>query len=101
MPRLPDDAAARLAALPTGTTRGRYAGRSWTLTVKRSADGRQGWVWGEELGGAGRISGNLYCLRDGLVLKPCEMPAERVHEVLLGFVPDQLPPKDRSGGSGA
>ena len=102
MSRVPDDVAARLAALPTGTTRGRYEGRAWTLTIKRSGDGRRGWLWGEELGGRRRVSGNLYALRGGLVLKPCEMPAARVEAFLRGFAPDaQASPRPRFGGSGA
>ena len=88
MSRLPGDLAARLAALPVGTTRGRFEGRSWTLTVKRSPDGRRGWLWGEELGGTARVSGNFYALEHGLVLKPCEMPAARVEAFLCGFALD-------------
>jgi len=43
----------------------------------------------EELGGKGYISLNLYLTQNGEILRPCEMPAAKVVEFVIGFVPDQ------------
>ncbi len=68
-----------LERLPDGYWVGRYEGRRWGVTVERLAGGRQVKLYGEALGGAGHASFNLYLPSSGKVLlKPCEMPAERV-----------------------
>jgi hypothetical protein len=78
---------AKLDTLPAGYSEGHYAGRRYGVTLSASSDGRRRWLYGEELGGAGRVSANLYRLADGTVaLRPCEMPAERVVDFVLGFV---------------
>jgi len=80
---------ARLAALPRGHGEGRYEGRRWGVTVKGSEDGRRWWIWGEELAGPDRISGNLYVLAGGrALLKPCEMPIDKVRAFVLGYEPE-------------
>ncbi len=77
---------ASLSALPRGYSEGVFEGRRYNLTVKASEDGRRWWVWGEELGGHDRISGNLYQLADGRVLlKPCEMSADKVETFIRGY----------------
>ena len=59
------------------------------MTVARSADGRRHSLYGEELGGADRISLNLYLLSDDRpVLKPCEMPEAKVVDFVLRYEPD-------------
>jgi len=45
----------------------------------------------QELGGPDYVSLNLYTLKDGPRLYPCEMPAEKVISFLRGYRPD---PKD-------
>ena len=80
---------AALAAIPAGHGEGLYQGRRWGVTHTASADGRRHWLYGEERGGAGRVSFNLYRLGAGPVLKPCEMPAAAVIAFVLGYRPDR------------
>jgi hypothetical protein len=79
---------AAVEALPRGYGEGSYDGRRWGVTVTVSADARRWWLWGEELGGAGRVSFNLYRLAGGPALRPCEMPADRVMAFVAGYSPD-------------
>lgn len=64
-----------------------YAGHRWGVTRSVQAGGRTESVYAERLGGPGVVSANLYRLAEGAVLKPCEMPAERV----LAFLSDARP----------
>ena len=77
---------AALDTIPEGYGEGLYDGRRWGVTYKIAADRRQCWLWGEELGGTGRVSFNLYLLAGGLALRPCEMSAEHVTAFVLGYV---------------
>ena len=79
---------AALDALPAVYGEGDYRGRRWGVTLTASPDGRRSWLYGEELGGGGRVSFNLYRLAAGPLLKPCEMPASVVIGFVLGYVPD-------------
>lgn len=46
-------------------------------------------LFAEELGGADRISLNIYAPPSGTpALKPCEMPLDKVTAFVLGAVPD-------------
>lgn len=74
-------------ALPTGNFDGVYAGRRYGITRTERAGGRQAWLWAEALGGSDRISGNLYRLKSGAQLKPCEMPEEKVIAFVMGVKP--------------
>jgi hypothetical protein len=75
-----------LAAIPTGYGEGRYAGKRYGVTVKRSGDGRRISLFAEELAGTDKISFNLYRLGpDRSSLKPCEMPAAKVIAFVLGY----------------
>lgn len=76
-----------LAAIPTGYGEGVYAGTRYGTTVRRAADGRRMTLFAEQLGGTDRISFNGYGLNAGFVLKPCEMPAEKVIAFVLGYLP--------------
>ncbi|ENN84698.1 hypothetical protein RHSP_83231 [Rhizobium freirei PRF 81] len=77
-----------LARLPDGYIEGRFQGRPWSATVKRSADGKRIWLYGEELGGADIVSFNLYVLAGAKpALKPCEMSSSKVVDFVLGFRP--------------
>ncbi|KQT46392.1 hypothetical protein ASG43_11835 [Aureimonas sp. Leaf454] len=80
---------ARLDALPTGHSEGVFEGRRYGVTVRISEDGRRRWLFGEALGGLDRISCNLYRLADGRwLLKPCEMPRDKVIDFVLAYRPD-------------
>lgn len=75
-----------LATLPEGYSEGRFQDRPWGVTVKRSADGKRIWLYGEELGGTDIVSFNLYVLSGAsLTLKPCEMSSSKVVDFVLGF----------------
>lgn len=78
---------AALDRLPDGYGKGSYEGRRWGVTLTRSADRRRYWLWGEELGGNGRVSFNLYRLTDAPALRPCEMSVEHVEAFVMGYVP--------------
>lgn len=78
-----------LLALPRGHSEGRYAGARWRATVHASPDSRRAWLWAERLGGAERVSANLYRLSDGTALvKPCEMEASVVEAFIRGYRPE-------------
>ena len=53
-----------LARLPDGYVDGHFGNRSWSVTVKRSEDGKRTWLYGEELSGTDIVSFNLYRLAD-------------------------------------
>ena len=72
--------------MAAGLWRGLYDGRHWGVTLTESADRRRVWLYGEELGGTGRVSFNLYRLACGrVVLRPCEMPAATVIAFVRGY----------------
>ena len=78
----------RFLALPRGYSSGLYEGRRYGVTRRSSSNGRRHWLYAEELGGRDRISLNLYLLeRSGARLKPCEMPAQKVVDFVLGYAP--------------
>ncbi|UAX97654.1 hypothetical protein [Ensifer adhaerens] len=77
-----------LAEMREGYVHGSFEGRPWGVTVRRSADRKRVWLYGEELGGADIVSCNLYVLSgSGLTLKPCEMSSSKVIDFVLGFEP--------------
>lgn len=74
-------------ALPDGNFDGLYDGRRYGITKTVREGGRQGWIWAEKLGGTDRISGNLYRLKNGAQLKPCEMPEAKVVDFVTRVQP--------------
>ncbi|MFK0164905.1 hypothetical protein [Rhizobium sp. NPDC090279] len=84
-----------LSQLPDGYMEGRFQGQPWGVTVRRSADGKRIWLYGEELGGTDVVSFNLYMLSGArLTLKPCEMSSSKIFDFVAGFRPI---PMRRSG----
>lgn len=78
-----------LEDLPTGYSTGHFNARRYGITVERLAAGRQIKLYAEELGGPDHISFNLYLPTSGRVLlKPCEMPEEKVVAFVMGLVSD-------------
>lgn len=71
-----------LAGIPTGWTRVEVGGRAYGLTRTDRVGGATVTLYAEELGGADVISANVRRTADGDVLRPCEMPAEKVLEFL-------------------
>lgn len=77
-----DDLDALVARVPLGWSRQLVDGRAWGISRTDRSDGRSSTIDGEELGGAGRMSANVWRTGSGTLLRPCEMPAEQVLEVL-------------------
>ena len=85
--------AARLAALPLGTFRGRAQGKEWVLTRSLVSQGKGEKLVAEALDGSDYISLNLYHLAAGATVKPCEMPLTKV----VAFVMDlQVTPASKT-----
>lgn len=72
--------------LPPGYSQGRFDDRTYGVRVEISEDGRRRKFFAEELGGNDHVSFNFY-LPDGSapVIKPCEMPLEKVRDFVLGL----------------
>lgn len=75
------------AALPLGDFDGIYDEKRYGITRTEREGGRQAWLWAQELGGTNQISANLYRLKSGPTLKPCEMPPEKVMDFVLNVEP--------------
>jgi hypothetical protein len=82
-----DDYAALFGRVPVGWSEVVYAGRRYGVTRSLTAEGRAMAVYAEELGGRDVVSANLYLTAEGPQLRPCEMPATKVLEFLVGFEP--------------
>lgn len=76
-------------ALPKGTFQGRAEGRVYVVTKSAFAGGKSWKLVAEELGGPDYISLNLYLTKRGALLRPCEMPEDKVVRFVFGLVPDQ------------
>ena len=75
--------------LPNGAYGGTYDGRRYRVAKTQMSNGRSQKLEAEELGGPDYISFNLYRLATGqALLKPCEMPEEKVVDFVLGVVAD-------------
>lgn len=77
-----DELEALVARVTPGWQRRMVDGRAWGITRVDHAGGRSSTIEGEELGGARRMSANVWRTGAGTLLRPCEMPAEQVLEVL-------------------
>ncbi len=78
-----------LADLPTGTFTGIADNRRYVVSHQIMARGKSHKLVAHELGGPDYISLNLYLTRNsGALLRPCEMPAEKVAAFVLALVPD-------------
>ena len=83
------DFLAAFDALPFGGYGGTYEGRRYRIVKSQFSAARSQKLEAEELGGPDYVSLNLYRLATGeALLKPCEMPAEKVRAFVLGVVPD-------------
>lgn len=86
------DLASFLAAfdlLPEGGYGATYEGRRYRITKTTMVTGRSQKLEAEELGGSDYVSFNLYRLASGeRLLKPCEMPAEKVIAFVCGVAAD-------------
>ncbi|MEO1594908.1 MAG: hypothetical protein AAFS02_06645 [Pseudomonadota bacterium] len=77
-----------LMDIPVGYSQGEFEGGRWGTTLAQAADGRRYKLFAERLGSNEHVSFNLYLTGDGVPrLKPCEMPASRVIDFVLGYAP--------------
>ena len=84
-----DEFVERLRALPRGYSTGLIGDRRYGATIDLSPDGKRMKLFAEELGGNDHVSFNLYFTAGGKpVLKPCEMPQEKVIDFVLNYAPD-------------
>jgi hypothetical protein len=83
------DFLAAFDALPLGGYGGTYEGRRYRIVKTQFSAARSQKLEAEELGGNDTISLNLYRLATGeALLKPCEMPEEKVRAFVMGVVAD-------------
>lgn len=76
----------RFDDLPLGGYGGTYRGRRYRVVKSQMANGRSQKLEAEELGGSDYVSFNLYRLAEGgALLKPCEMPEQKVLDFVLGL----------------
>nr|WP_237212559.1 hypothetical protein [Ruegeria lacuscaerulensis] len=75
-------------AIPLGSSTGQSNGRRYVVSRSELAGGKSHKLVAHELGGGDYISLNLYLTKNsGALLRPCEMPARKVTEFVLGFRP--------------
>jgi hypothetical protein len=83
-----NDLSALFARVPEGWSLVEYDGRRWGVTRTIHVEGRSESVLAEELGGTDVVSANLYRLEGEDLLKPCEMPEQKVLDFLRGLSTD-------------
>lgn len=71
-----------LKSLPSGYSEGTYEGRRYGISLTQFNEGRSLKLFAEELGGKDFISLNYYQTSKANLLKPCEMPVEKVRRFL-------------------
>lgn len=82
----PDPFAPALDAIPEGYSEGSYQNRRYRLAKTLFSDGRSIKLVAHALAGGDYISLNVYRLKSGAdLLKPCEMPEEKVRAFVLGL----------------
>jgi hypothetical protein len=83
------DFLAAFDALPFGGYGGTYEGRRYRIVKSKFSAARSQKLEAEELGGPDYVSMNLYRLATGeALLKPCEMPEEKVRDFVLRVIAD-------------
>ncbi|WP_201308809.1 hypothetical protein [Puerhibacterium puerhi] len=95
----PDELGRLLARVPEGWTRFEIAGRPWAVSRVPRGDGRTVTLEAEQLGGADAFGANVWLTSSGPVLRPCEVPAEKVLGLLRSLPePDPEPPAQPEPG---
>ncbi|MET0838639.1 MAG: peptide methionine sulfoxide reductase [Marmoricola sp.] len=74
--------------LPIGWSVVVHDGRRYGVTRTVHGDGRSQSIYAEALDGSDVVSANLYDLGDEGLLRPCEMPQEKVLDFLHGLEPE-------------
>lgn len=69
--------------IPSGCHRATFRGKSYVIRKSQQVDGLAEKLQAEELGGTDFVSFNLYRLSTGALLRPCEMPQQKVMDFVL------------------
>jgi peptide-methionine (S)-S-oxide reductase len=69
---------ALIAAIPEGWSRAQIEGHGWAVTRVTRAGGRVISLDAERLDAAEQLGANVWLTSEGAVLRPCEVPEERV-----------------------
>ncbi|MGJ8665969.1 MAG: peptide methionine sulfoxide reductase [Patiriisocius sp.] len=72
--------------IPEGFSEGMFRDRKYGITKNIFNQGKSLKIYGKELGGKDFISLNYYSTKTKNLLKPCEMPEERVIDFLKNVV---------------
>ncbi len=72
--------------IPEGYSRGIYKHKKYGITKTSFNDGDSFKIYGEELGGTDFISLNYYITKKKELIKPCEMPAQKVRHFLENVI---------------
>ncbi|MFK7811714.1 MAG: peptide methionine sulfoxide reductase [Maribacter sp.] len=72
--------------IPEGYSEGMYSNRKYGITKTLFNGGNSLKVYGEELGGTNFISLNYYITKKKDLIKPCEMPEQKVVHFLKNVV---------------
>lgn len=73
---------ALIGAIPEGWSRAQIAGQSWGVTRTTRAGGRAISFDAERLGDTEQLGANVWITSEGAVLRPCEVPEEKVMQFL-------------------
>ncbi|WP_299984413.1 hypothetical protein [uncultured Ruegeria sp.] len=85
----PDAFLDAINSLPTGTFTGTARQSRYVVSHQIKAGGKSHKLVAHQLDGPDYISLNLYLTKNsGALLRPCEMPAEKVVTFVLSLVPD-------------
>lgn len=95
----PDDVLHKLQAIPQGTSIGTALAKRYVVTRSAFSGGRALKLVGEELGGTDYVSLNIYLLKSGARLFPCEMSSDKVIAFVRAYVPEGTISAEPSSGS--
>jgi hypothetical protein len=73
---------ALIQAIPEGWSRVQIAGQPWAITRITRARGQVISVDAERLGDTEHLGANVWITSEGTVLRPCEVPEEKVMQFL-------------------
>ncbi|GEL26105.1 hypothetical protein PSU4_50590 [Pseudonocardia sulfidoxydans NBRC 16205] len=71
-----------VGAIPEGWSRAEIDGHGWAVTRTTRAGGKTIAVEAEQLGTDERFGANVWVTSEGAVLRPCEVPEEKVMRFL-------------------
>lgn len=77
-----DELDSLIQAIPEGWSRVEIDGHSWAVTRTTRAAGKVVSVDAEQLGAVEQFGANVWITSDSVILRPCEVPAEKVMQFL-------------------